>query len=735
MRNWGILVILLFGFGIRVTLAEAAPMFVDDLNIANNHLTRSALSNIVDYRIDGHLLHVLIIRPLVFLGWDLFLFRWGSIGIGVLSIALAYTLGRQLFGYQVGLLIAVLFSVLSSLVESSIILRGGYVLMVFFSLLGSILLVQGLKTGYIRYWLLFALSSTLAIYAHLFAILFLIPTLLYGFWWLIYGPLTYPRQTLIRNLLFPAIIIIVGISLQALLILQSQSTVSNLDEVFEDNLGSDFTSFQANNFADVTESYLGLLRRANFTPARDWHLVGYGVMILVGAIAGVSGRHQRWQTSYLLLFTITPILSIMLLHSFLGPGFRAFRKYADFALFSYVFLAAYGIWWLSKQIGRDHNFLQKGLCIIGLGILIWPAYPELRNIYVQGNTQQLIEVTQYVRNHSEPEDMIICVARDAQQTKLIRDRCLLSMNFYPDLAGRAISWQEMKPYGYWQNLIMPDRHCTFKYQNVPVPVRVNISCFDGSPNGPNVWLIFWQQDATIPAYAGGQSHLEAEFGNTRILYLNQEENLADTLQRVGELVMQDNVDTSRTIDNGLTTAAMHATLADTAAMEQLFTSFDQAEINPELIQSIQLFQQQMPYLSGSRLPEKIVRANWADQIQLYGYTVETIPINEDMSNLVITLFWLTRHQPQKDYTIFLHWLDTDNNNLAQLDFRPYDGFYSTINWLPGQIFRETRTLQIPKPDPNQAYHINLGLYELETLQRLPLIDQYSGEDVFELQLE
>jgi hypothetical protein len=290
----------------------------------------------------------------------------------------------------------------------------------------------------------------------------------------------------------------------------------------------------------------------------------------------------------------------------------------------------------------------------------------------------------------------------------------------------------MKDHRYWQNLIMPDRQCKFNYHHVPVPVRLNIDCGDGASNGPNIWLLFWQQDETEIPYRWETNLYEARFGGTRLVHLNQSESLADNLGAAGKLIMADNVPAWRQADNALTQASLQASLANVAEADALLTALNRSEISSDLAHQAEMLQQHLPYLNGPPLPDHTVKATWGEEIQLRGYTVQTSPGHDSMDHLTVTLFWLAMRQPEKEYTIFLHWRDNENTNLAQIDFRPYDGLLSTQPWRPGQMIRETRVLNVPNPDPHQIYKLVAGIYDLETLQRLPLANDHSHENTFEL---
>ncbi len=96
--------------------------------------------------------------------------------------------------------------------------------------------------------------------------------------------------------------------------------------------------------------------------------------------------------------------------------------------------------------------------------------------------------------------------------------------------------------------------------------------------------------------------------------------------------------------------------------------------------------------------------------------------------LAIVLRWETSAPLPIDYTIFLHMTDADGNVIAQNDAQPRWLFENPMTrWQPGQPVLDSHTLAAPLPPGN--YRLRLGLYNWQTLERLPLSD---GQDTVEL---
>ena len=88
--------------------------------------------------------------------------------------------------------------------------------------------------------------------------------------------------------------------------------------------------------------------------------------------------------------------------------------------------------------------------------------------------------------------------------------------------------------------------------------------------------------------------------------------------------------------------------------------------------------------------------------------------------LDLTLFWQANAELPKDYTVFVHAVDSDGSVLSQFDSPPWNGLYPTSAWLPQQIIADHHTIHLPQ----DATALWLGLYDPDTVMRLPVV----GED-------
>jgi hypothetical protein len=74
------------------------------------------------------------------------------------------------------------------------------------------------------------------------------------------------------------------------------------------------------------------------------------------------------------------------------------------------------------------------------------------------------------------------------------------------------------------------------------------------------------------------------------------------------------------------------------------------------------------------------------------------------------------------YTVFVHLLDADNRIVAQMDSEPLGGTHPTTEWQIGEIVRDNYGLLIAPDTPPGEYLLEVGMYYLPTLERLPVLD-------------
>ena len=85
---------------------------------------------------------------------------------------------------------------------------------------------------------------------------------------------------------------------------------------------------------------------------------------------------------------------------------------------------------------------------------------------------------------------------------------------------------------------------------------------------------------------------------------------------------------------------------------------------------------------------------------------------------VFTLYWQTAQPIPADYTVFVHLLDANGNQVAQADAPPLAGDWPTSAWVPGQPFADPRRFALPSGLAAGRYTLNLGFYDPASGARL-----------------
>jgi hypothetical protein len=120
-------------------------------------------------------------------------------------------------------------------------------------------------------------------------------------------------------------------------------------------------------------------------------------------------------------------------------------------------------------------------------------------------------------------------------------------------------------------------------------------------------------------------------------------------------------------------------------------------------------------------------ADFAGQVIFHGYTLPSGPAASG-DRLPLTLIWQAQAALKADYAIFVQLRDAQNNILASADHQPYLGLLPTSTWPAGAVIQEVTWLELPVDLPAGQYHLYVGLYQPDTLERLALANDSSGEN-------
>ena len=130
-------------------------------------------------------------------------------------------------------------------------------------------------------------------------------------------------------------------------------------------------------------------------------------------------------------------------------------------------------------------------------------------------------------------------------------------------------------------------------------------------------------------------------------------------------------------------------------------------------------------------PDHPLEADLDGRVRLVGYDLSADTARPG-GTLDVALHWRVTGRLDDDYTVFLQLLDADGEIVGQGDGPPMGGDYPTSLWAPGEALVDHHRLQVRDDAAPGTCRIIVGLYNLATGQRLPIVGgggQPSGDHV------
>lgn len=136
-------------------------------------------------------------------------------------------------------------------------------------------------------------------------------------------------------------------------------------------------------------------------------------------------------------------------------------------------------------------------------------------------------------------------------------------------------------------------------------------------------------------------------------------------------------------------------------------------------------------------PQALLNLRLGDEIVLEGYAVQQAmggglfprPLHDA---ILLDLYWRAEGQPTQDYTVFTHLLGATYNPQTQgpvwgqHDGHPAGGTWPTTAWHKGDVIVDRHLLVLDPQAPDGDYRLEVGMYRLDTGERLPVFSA-SGE--------
>ncbi|NLE43211.1 MAG: DUF2723 domain-containing protein [Chloroflexi bacterium] len=119
--------------------------------------------------------------------------------------------------------------------------------------------------------------------------------------------------------------------------------------------------------------------------------------------------------------------------------------------------------------------------------------------------------------------------------------------------------------------------------------------------------------------------------------------------------------------------------------------------------------------ASARVGRQFRKAGWQEPLR--------IGAGRDMH---LVLHWRALATPRDSFTVFVHLIDADGRYISGHDYTPLGGAYPSYLWFPkwlrGQQVADPYRITIPHSLAPGQYWIEVGIYGMTSLQRLPVVD-------------
>ncbi len=132
----------------------------------------------------------------------------------------------------------------------------------------------------------------------------------------------------------------------------------------------------------------------------------------------------------------------------------------------------------------------------------------------------------------------------------------------------------------------------------------------------------------------------------------------------------------------------------------------------------------------ARQPSQTRPAKLGDGLELLGYHLPNVRDQKVIlrqaaeTPLQIDLYWQATQALDDNYTIFVQWLDSQNQLITSRDSQPLHGHYPTAVWSKGEIIIEQVSLTLPPTLETGSYRLVTGMYNWQTGERLIARDEF-----------
>jgi hypothetical protein len=726
---WGwLLGILAVGMALRLHNVEAESLWLDEVATAIwSQLDLPSLVATIAARNDPPLLYLVTRMFVAILGDGEFVLRLPAVLFGSLSLLLAYKAGEILWSSQEGLLGAFLLAVNAYHIRYSQEARH-YALMVFLALLSLIFLLKALQKGQKRLWIGFVVSTSLSLYNHAFAFLFLLAEIVYSASVLSKSWLTVKRGD--SSLQGGSSQVSHVPARQALALVVSLALVglSYLPwlPVFWGQASRHLASSRAVVSPPGPQLSLAFLREVVMTYSAG---IGTGHLYLeTASVGGVLAPEALgisiWQGVALLLFVMLFLYGLvgcgrkrlLLVVLWLGIPFAVLSfvttkrfvhaRYVLYILPLYLLVIARGTVWLMRILNRrpaTGEADRKRILVLNVATALLLGLVSLESVvrYHSSHKEDWRAVAWYLNEQLAPHDIVLA---DGKAHRPLGDdgRVILCLSYY------------LESYGASETPIVPVRPIIWRDLK-----RLEHS--DGS-----IWTVLWYPDRPA-TWDSVEEVTVVDFHDLAILRLREPSGntLRDTLQILRVLV--DLLPPEARFDVHLALGEIYLRTGIHKQAELELRSATQVKPDsPEASQDLDDARAQFLALSdrldGVQHP---LWRNLGDVVAFLGHDIHP-PNAHAGATMEVTLWWQALAEMDRDYSVFVHVADQDGRIWAQVDSQVLDEDRPTSRWRMGDVAKVQYEMALAPDIPPGEYTVKFGMYYWETGERLPVWDE-SGQ--------
>ncbi|MEM7034299.1 MAG: glycosyltransferase family 39 protein, partial [Chloroflexota bacterium] len=248
----------------------------------------------------------------------------------------------------------------------------------------------------------------------------------------------------------------------------------------------------------------------------------------------------------------------------------------------------------------------------------------------------------------------------------------------------------------------------------------------------------WPQDPlTVTTYWQGQEKMTRNYNVAIHLLDNSQVSQAFSDQTLGELYPNmlwapgEYVRETQLInqpDTPLSPGLYQVELRLYDHTDSLFRSLSAVDRSRNVPLEKNVFMGQIRILDPARAtaPTFPLNVHLDQTIRLHGFDVDD-PFVPQSGTISFRLYWQAAQALSSDYTVFTQLLDASGKLWAQQDNQPQQGRFPTSNWQIDDMVVDRYEIALSEDVPPGIYQLYVGMYDWRTGERLPTMDQASGE--------